>query len=37
MMITFPSYFWHDTVPLPEENQEQRLCFSFDLQPLGAR
>lgn len=33
MMITFPSYFWHDTVPLPETNTEQRLCLAFDLNP----
>ena len=34
LLVTFPSYFWHDTVPLPPENQEQRLCLAFD---LGAR
>jgi tetratricopeptide (TPR) repeat protein len=33
MMITFPSYLWHDTVPLPETNTEQRLCLAFDLNP----
>lgn len=33
MMITFPSYFWHDTVPLPQGNAEQRLCLAFDLNP----
>jgi Flp pilus assembly protein TadD len=33
MMISFPSYFWHDTVPLPESNTEQRLCLAFDLNP----
>ena len=33
MMITFPSYLWHDTVPLPESNTEQRLCLAFDLNP----
>jgi Putative 2OG-Fe(II) oxygenase len=33
MMVTFPSYFWHDTVPLPERNTEQRLCLAFDLNP----
>jgi Flp pilus assembly protein TadD len=33
MMVTFPSYFWHDTVPLPESNTEQRLCLAFDLNP----
>lgn len=33
MMVTFPSYFWHDTVPLPEGNAEQRLCLAFDLNP----
>lgn len=34
MLLTFPSYFWHDTVPLPPENTEQRLIFSWDYQPL---
>jgi tetratricopeptide (TPR) repeat protein len=33
-LLTFPSYFWHDTVPLPEKNTEQRLIFSWDYQPL---
>jgi tetratricopeptide (TPR) repeat protein len=33
-LLTFPSYFWHDTVPLPEDNAEQRLIFSWDYQPL---
>ena len=35
-LLTFPSYFWHDTVPLPPENTEQRLIFSWDYQPLRA-
>lgn len=34
MMVTFPSYFWHDTVPLPEDNREQRLCLAYDLHPI---
>jgi tetratricopeptide (TPR) repeat protein len=33
MLLTFPSYFWHDTVPLPPENAEPRLIFSWDYQP----
>ena len=33
-LLTFPSYFWHDTVPLPEGNVEPRLIFSWDYQPL---
>ena len=33
-LLTFPSYFWHDTVPLPGNNTEQRLIFSWDYQPL---
>ena len=33
LMITFPSYFWHETVQLPAENLEPRLCYAFDLQP----
>jgi tetratricopeptide (TPR) repeat protein len=32
-MLTFPSYFWHDTVPLPEGDRGQRICFAWDLQP----
>jgi tetratricopeptide (TPR) repeat protein len=36
MMVTFPSYFWHDTVPLPEANREQRLCLAYDLHPVKA-
>ena len=34
MLLTFPSYFWHDTIPLPPENDEQRLIFSWDYQPF---
>jgi len=34
LLLTFPSYFWHDTVPLPESNTEQRLIYSWDYQPL---
>lgn len=34
LMVTFPSYFWHDTVPLPEDNADQRLCLAFDLHPV---
>jgi tetratricopeptide (TPR) repeat protein len=34
LMVTFPSYFWHDTVPLPADNEEQRLCLAFDLHPI---
>ena len=33
LMITFPSYFWHETVQLPAESGGQRLCYSYDLQP----
>lgn len=33
-MLTFPSYFWHDTVPLPEGRGEHRLCYSWDYQPV---
>jgi tetratricopeptide (TPR) repeat protein len=36
MMVTFPSYLWHDTVPLPEANREQRLCLAYDLHPVKA-
>jgi tetratricopeptide (TPR) repeat protein len=36
MMVTFPSYLWHDTVPLPEDNREQRLCLAYDLHPVKA-
>jgi len=34
LMVTFPSYFWHDTVPLPADNEGQRLCLAFDLHPI---
>jgi len=36
LMVTFPSYLWHDTVPLPAENREQRLVLAFDWQPIRA-
>ena len=32
LMFTFPSYLWHETVPLPA-GAGQRLCYSYDLQP----
>jgi tetratricopeptide (TPR) repeat protein len=32
LMFTFPSYIWHETVPLPA-GSAQRLCYSYDLQP----
>jgi hypothetical protein len=34
LRVTFPSYFWHDTVPPPADNEEQRLCLAFDLHPI---
>lgn len=34
LMVTFPSYLWHDTVPLPPDNREQRLCLAYDLHPV---
>lgn len=34
LMVTFPSYFWHDTIPLPEGYNEPRLCFAYDLHPV---
>jgi tetratricopeptide (TPR) repeat protein len=37
LLVTFPSYFWHDTVPLPANNREQRLVLAFDWQPIRAR
>jgi tetratricopeptide (TPR) repeat protein len=33
LMLTFPSYMWHDTIPLPPGNTEQRLCIAFDFHP----
>ncbi len=36
LLVTFPSYLWHDTVPLPVENTERRLCLAFDLHPRSA-
>jgi len=35
LLLTFPSYLWHSTVPLPAETQP-RLCYSYDLQPRPA-
>jgi tetratricopeptide (TPR) repeat protein len=35
LLLTFPSYLWHSTVPLPAET-ESRLCYSYDLQPRPA-
>jgi tetratricopeptide (TPR) repeat protein len=32
LMFTFPSYIWHETVPLPA-GAKQRLCYAYDLQP----
>jgi tetratricopeptide (TPR) repeat protein len=34
LMATFPSYIWHDTVPLPPDNREQRLVIAYDLNPV---
>ena len=34
LVVTFPSYLWHDTIPLPASNTEQRLCLAFDLHPI---
>jgi tetratricopeptide (TPR) repeat protein len=36
LLVTFPSYLWHDTIPLPVENTERRLCLAFDLHPRKA-
>ena len=36
LMLTFPSYLWHATVPLPAETHA-RLCYSYDLQPRATR
>jgi tetratricopeptide (TPR) repeat protein len=35
LMATFPSYIWHDTVPLPADNAEQRLVLAYDLNPVA--
>lgn len=35
LMLTFPSYLWHATVPLPAQTRS-RLCYSYDLQPRPA-
>ena len=32
LMLTFPSYLWHSTIPLPQAT-ERRLCYSYDLHP----
>jgi Tfp pilus assembly protein PilF len=36
LLVTFPSHLWHDTIPLPVENTERRLCLAFDLHPRKA-
>jgi hypothetical protein len=36
LLVTFPSHLWHDTIPLPEQNAERRLCLAFDLHPRKA-
>jgi hypothetical protein len=33
-MATFPSYLWHDTVPLPPDRNEHRLVLAYDLNPV---
>jgi len=35
LMATFPSYIWHDTVPLPRDNRDQRLVLAYDLNPVA--
>jgi hypothetical protein len=32
-MLTFPSYFWHRTIPFASE--EDRISIAFDLIPEG--
>lgn len=31
MMLLFPSYFWHGTVPF--ESERERICVAFDVIP----
>lgn len=35
LMATFPSYLWHDTVPLPADITEHRLVLAYDLNPVA--
>ncbi len=35
LMILFPSYFWHQTIPF--ESHEDRICIAFDVLPEPAR
>jgi uncharacterized protein (TIGR02466 family) len=31
LMVLFPSYFWHRTLPF--ESPQDRICIAFDVQP----
>ena len=35
LMILFPSYFWHQTIPF--ESSEERICVAFDVMPQAPR
>jgi hypothetical protein len=33
LLILFPSYFWHHTIPF--ESEQDRICIAFDVLPMG--
>lgn len=34
MVVTFPSFFWHETVPLPADTKARRISYAFDILPV---
>jgi len=34
MVVSFPSFFWHETVPLPADTKARRISYAFDVLPV---
>ena len=34
MVVTFPSFFWHETVPLRADTKGRRISYAFDILPV---
>lgn len=34
MVVTFPSFFWHETVPLRANTKGRRISYAFDILPV---
>jgi uncharacterized protein (TIGR02466 family) len=34
MVVTFPSFFWHETVPLRADTKGRRISYAFDILPI---